>query len=226
MIRPQSCINTCTRVHPYVVHVRTYLWTNIQARELSSTSFCSYIRSHGGDLDQVLQRLVEFPRVSFSCWRKHPTARQSVLLNYLTTSSSTSSRADPSVPSSYTWLRSRAITDIYITFCQLSTWRHRERKRYKNISCIKIRYLQMEERVFFFGRVSCCFTSTNNHYVFDIHVRRSDINSLGWSNCQWDVFKERRNMAEYCIRALQFQFLLLRTQSDKSSAHTRSNVSI
>jgi len=86
----------------------------------------------------------------------------------------------------------------------------------------------MEERAYFSSaEFPCCFfTSTNNHYAFDTHVRRSDINSLGWSNCQWDVFKERRNMAEYCARALQFQFLLLRIQSDKSSAHTRSNVSI
>lgn len=29
-------------------------------------------------------------------------------------------------------------------------------------------------------------------------IQCSDMNSPGWSNCQWDVFKERRNMAEHC----------------------------
>jgi len=99
-----------------------YLWANVRTNTetLSSTSFCSHIR--------VVQKRPR-PSAPETRWisarfrsvaeGNTPTARHSDLLNYLTIFS-LRLFADPSFPSSYIWLRSRAITGICIRFPELS----------------------------------------------------------------------------------------------------------
>lgn len=117
-----------TRTLVRCVLVHTYLWTNVHTSAGTILDFVLFVHSLAlrGDLDQVLQRLVEFPRVSFSCWRKLPP----VSLSYWTIS----------LPLSPSLRRSFLSLQLYLIKISRHNW-----YLYKVLSTLRLTPSQEEE---------------------------------------------------------------------------------
>lgn len=207
VIRAQSSINTRRDPHTCAIHIlflvihtripcrRTY----IQRWELSSTSFCSYICSYEGNLDQVLQRLVEFLRVPLSCRRN---VRRPVTLCYWTISLSPLSFVFTDLYHSYIVPGyDRAITSTYLRFSEesvLDTIKQYCDIAYKNI--------------LFVNRKRCPLLFTvaplSRQIIIISSIQCSDINSPGDRIVNEMFSKNTETWRSIVARSLQFQFLL------------------